>query len=712
MSSKPGFIFSPASLKHFFDNLGRLPLLQTVLNPYVFAILVSGLVYWLLPRGALPLEMEVVHRRNLADNRLIYSDLNNDGVTERVVLKTSRTNPYIEILDLKDRHIAVWNLRGSWSDYRFLIHGDYDGNGYEELYTVIDHRDSVFLCANEILIDGGLFIERYFLFKKPKHNGNPDYTIAEGGMSDVNRDGYPEAVFAFAAGYSLQPRGVYAFDVRNRSLISSPAMAAFPREMTFADLDHDGFEEIWIATLASGNYHPNDSTPFSDQATWLMVLGENLQLEFDPIPFYGQTNKLIYTVFLEEEGQMLALLRATNADYEGDNVFVFDAEGEIRYSQNLADWDRHIFLLIAKAKEGNRYYLGSIQKQEVFELTRDFKLLRREVPAGFAEPIAAIDIDSDGAQELIFQEEKGKLYVLDPNFSILGELQLEPVIERLVGSVAMVHGVSGEEYIAFVVNKNEWLVSVTPNRWYPWRFFRLIFIYFGIAGIIWVSLKLQSLRAKRQARITSEIQQWQLKYTLAQLSPHFTFNALNAIGSVIKQEDPDKAYDYMVRFTKLIRSSLENAEKIAWSLEEELRFVDHYLKLQQLRFRNLFEFEITIDQSVSQHIQVPKMLIQHCAENAVKHGLRSVKEGGLLDISIIGLDSGIQIAINDNGIGRKAAGMNRVADSVGRGDQLSRQLVSLYSKLTGREINLQINDLYDERGCPGGTEVIINIGMD
>jgi LytS/YehU family sensor histidine kinase len=301
---------------------------------------------------------------------------------------------------------------------------------------------------------------------------------------------------------------------------------------------------------------------------------------------------------------------------------------------------------------------------------------------------------------------------MDPDFRLLGVVPINysEKIEKLM--VSDVFHAEGHKFTSVLIHNEEYLLSIDPNPWYAVRFLWLLPIYAGIASVVWISLKLQQARRKEKDRTRAEIQQWQLKYTLAQLDPHFTFNALSAIGSVIRNERSDEAYDYVVRFTRLMRSSLENSEKITWSLREEVRFVEHYLKLQQLRFGHKFEFAIHVETSVDQRLPVPKMLIQHYADNAVKHGLRSLESGGQLDIVIARGGSDLEVRIKDNGIGRASAVRDRVADSVGRGEQLSRQLAAQYSKLTGRKIRLKVTDLFDTSHHPAGTAVLISISTD
>jgi LytS/YehU family sensor histidine kinase len=178
------------------------------------------------------------------------------------------------------------------------------------------------------------------------------------------------------------------------------------------------------------------------------------------------------------------------------------------------------------------------------------------------------------------------------------------------------------------------------------------------------------------------------------------------IGSLVYKGDPDTVYDYFSRFARLIRSTLEDSEKIARPLKEELDFVKNYVEIQKARFKDKFDFVLNVDEKTNLSIEVPKMIIQTHAENAIKHGLMHKKEKGELRIDIKQSAGELRITINDNGIGRvKAATISK--GSTGKGMQIIKQIFSLYNKLTENSIRQQITDLKDKTGNANGTEVIL-----
>ena len=249
-------------------------------------------------------------------------------------------------------------------------------------------------------------------------------------------------------------------------------------------------------------------------------------------------------------------------------------------------------------------------------------------------------------------------------------------------------------------------ITIIPPYWETRWFIGLIVLalLLALSGIIFRILFVQ----KRNARTEREKIELQLKTIKNQIDPHFAFNAINMIGSLVYKGDPDTVYDYFTRFANLIRSTLQDSEKIARPLNEELEFVKNYIEIQKARFKGKFDFTLNVDKETDLKTEVPKMIIQTFAENAIKHGLMHKKDGGWLFINIQQRNSQLTISIEDNGIGReKAATLSK--GSTGKGMQIIDQIFTLYNKLFNYKINRQIVDLKDKNGNAAGTKVVITI---
>ena len=145
----------------------------------------------------------------------------------------------------------------------------------------------------------------------------------------------------------------------------------------------------------------------------------------------------------------------------------------------------------------------------------------------------------------------------------------------------------------------------------------------------------------------------------SQMDPHFIFNALGNIQSIILQKDTVLAVSYLNKFAKLTRQVLEQSRKETISLEEEINTLKNYIELQQLRLNNGFDYSIECDQEIEKDILIPPLLLQPFIENAVEHGLKPLenKTRGSIEI-YFKEDKKQQIlicTIKDNGIGLAAS---------------------------------------------------------
>lgn len=182
----------------------------------------------------------------------------------------------------------------------------------------------------------------------------------------------------------------------------------------------------------------------------------------------------------------------------------------------------------------------------------------------------------------------------------------------------------------------------TFNRATVYSFLLGLFFCIGIAAAI---LYLRFGRIKR----TRQLAELKLKALRSQMNPHFLFNALGSIQSLIVRENNDTANRYLTDFSKLLRDVLDSSEKQLVPLSGELSRIRLYLQLEQLR--TPFETRITVDSSVDPELEeIPGMLLQPIVENAVIHGIVP-QGGGKIEISIYKKENTLYCEIADNGKG-------------------------------------------------------------
>jgi ligand-binding sensor domain-containing protein/sensor histidine kinase YesM len=261
-----------------------------------------------------------------------------------------------------------------------------------------------------------------------------------------------------------------------------------------------------------------------------------------------------------------------------------------------------------------------------------------------------------------------------------------------------------------VWSKNEASLEITilPPFWKTTWFIATVIILLILTTILIVRRIIHN--QKKKAVEEMEKMELQLKTIKNQIDPHFAFNAMNMIGSLVYKGDPDTVYDYFTRFAQLMRNTLKDSEKISRSIKEEMEFVENYLAIQKTRFKEKFGYSIKIGQDVNQEIQIPKMIVQTHVENAIKHGLMNKKEKGLLQIDVVQKFEKLLLTITDDGIGREEAARQKTPGTK-RGLSITEKIFSLYKKLFDYDISQEIIDLKDEEGKATGTKILITIDL-
>jgi len=146
------------------------------------------------------------------------------------------------------------------------------------------------------------------------------------------------------------------------------------------------------------------------------------------------------------------------------------------------------------------------------------------------------------------------------------------------------------------------------------------------------------------------------KLLLSQMNPHFIFNSLNAIQNYIFKKNALQAGIYLSQFAEMIRMILEFSRKDYVTLEAELRFLEHYLKLQQLRFDNKFDYNLIIDKEIdTETTLLPPMMAQPFIENAIEHGIFYKAGKGNINVTFNKNNKELEYVIEDDGIGLNAS---------------------------------------------------------
>jgi ligand-binding sensor domain-containing protein len=224
----------------------------------------------------------------------------------------------------------------------------------------------------------------------------------------------------------------------------------------------------------------------------------------------------------------------------------------------------------------------------------------------------------------------------------------------------------------------------------PW-FFPTLFLLVSLIGILLLfSAVLKSKQAGREAKV------FQVQAIQSQMNPHFIFNVLASLQSMILKSNVEKANDYLVKLADLVRGFLEASAGTGTlknpksaegqvTIKEELQLLSEFVEFQQIIHPNRFDFELKIDPYLDiKHEMIPPMLIQPFIENAIRHGILPSGRKGLLKLTFMLCDEALIVEISDNGVGiEKAVKMIEKSPMhyTSRGKELTLKRIDLLNQL-------------------------------
>src|SRR5438477_6197614 len=209
----------------------------------------------------------------------------------------------------------------------------------------------------------------------------------------------------------------------------------------------------------------------------------------------------------------------------------------------------------------------------------------------------------------------------------------------------------------------------------------------------------QSFRASElaQSSLKTDLAQAQLRALKMQLHPHFLFNTLHSISSLVL-EDPPKANSMIARLGDFLRLTVDNSDQQLVTLKEETEFLRCYLDIEQVRFGDRLTVTFELEpQTLS--AQVPHLILQPVVENAIQHAIAPRSARGHINIEAKCLDSLLRVAISDNGPGISSNAISPAKKCVGLTNVRTR-LQQIY----GSDFRFELAN-----GGNGGLTVVIEI---
>jgi tetratricopeptide (TPR) repeat protein len=229
----------------------------------------------------------------------------------------------------------------------------------------------------------------------------------------------------------------------------------------------------------------------------------------------------------------------------------------------------------------------------------------------------------------------------------------------------------------------------------------------GIFGLIFI---ITLLVARHQRLLTkNKIIELKQKNLNQQMNPHFVYNCLTSIQSYIFHNDTPKSLEYLSNFSKLMRKILESSQNQYMSVQDEVEILALYLKLESIRFKGKFDYNIVVDDKIDPILfKIPSLLIQPFVENSLWHGIQNKDGKGKIQVSFDLVDKSIFCSIEDNGIGREHAERikrSRMTNHISLGSSITQTRMKLLKSLYGNKLGIRYIDLKDHNNKPSGTRV-------
>lgn len=253
--------------------------------------------------------------------------------------------------------------------------------------------------------------------------------------------------------------------------------------------------------------------------------------------------------------------------------------------------------------------------------------------------------------------------------------------------------------------------TIQKHFWQTW-IFNIIILIIGayILYKIAVSItKRQKNKEQEQLLLKNKILMLELQALQAMMNPHFVFNVMNSIQHYINTKNTSSANKVLTGFAKLIRKNLDICTRSYINLEEEIEYLNLYLRLEKYRFGEKFNYRINIDEQIdTEEILIPSMILQPYIENAIWHGIMPKEEGGIVEVNITKENEAyLSIKIIDNGIGIANSFATKNSEHQSKGMDLTQERLNLLNRIEANPVQLFI-----KQNGESGTTVTILIPLN
>ena len=176
----------------------------------------------------------------------------------------------------------------------------------------------------------------------------------------------------------------------------------------------------------------------------------------------------------------------------------------------------------------------------------------------------------------------------------------------------------------------------------------------------------------------------------SQINPHFLYNTLDAIVWLAESGEKEKVVSTVSSLSNFFRASLNQGKDIV-TLKEDIGHVRSYLEIQKIRYQDILDYEIDIDEEINECL-IPKITIQPLVENALYHGIKNKRGKGKISIKGKKTDDGAKISISDDGLGITADRLRVVMNNINNRSDSEKTTYGLYN--VNERIRLNFGEKY------------------
>ncbi len=693
-------------------------LLNIVASPFFLAIPITLIILFFLPNPSSKYKIDLNSQRvlNKANSSILFCDLDGDGNDEQVVEYHNLVNSEAAIKVLTNDYInyEAWNFYGKFGSLGSdVCCGDVNNDGYKEILLIYYRDDSVFLAAIQPYPSKKVLFGDKFVTTICKRNGNIDYVIRNIQIADINNDGSKELVFSVLAGYSKQPRSIFAYDFINDSIIKSNSYGAKIARIEIVNIASDSLPKIFCGSGTSGNISDSVGIPYGDYSSWFFGFNNKFELLYPPVENPNYPSSIDICAFESDMGDSYIVTSLTDVKKRQQTIYFMDLSiGDTSFEKPTGNihmlQSNESSILKPVIINDKSYVLSGIKNGDFILVNEKLEVVKKETHLNILALQLIADLNKDGLNEFLFIKPNLDIVIYDNNLENPTSYKVDQLSGTIKwGMVGVKHNNKKQDELYLSDGNKLYFFSYSFNYFYYLKYPMRVLTYLFVVLILWFSQKLQQAQAKRKQQIEETINSLQMKTIKSQMDPHFMFNVLNGVANNVIAGNSKDAYEQIIKFSVLLRSMMKRVDKIDISLRQEIEFVDSYLQLEKFRFKSDFSFEINISDTVNINIMIPRMLIQLLVENSIKHGLSSKEGLKNVSVSIANDNKKTIITVEDNGIGRSAS--TKKTKGTGRGLVLINDMIVLNKKINGTDILLYYTDLFSEDGNPSGTIVKVEI---